>query len=144
MKTFLSLFLLIAGLSLAACAQSNSNNKVSNQTNTKSTTMDLSKISNEKVQMAIAALQDGDQKWYSFFTEKPVMTDDGNTIDFKSFFDKALGHEQFLTIDKVENDGMDVYGNFKAGSWGTFKVFFKFHQNSEGKFDKLDIGQARY
>lgn len=105
--------------------------------------MDLSKITNDKVRQAIEALQTGDRNWYSFFTENPAMTDDGNRIDFKSFFAKALGTEKFVTIDKVENDGKDVYGNFKAGQWGTFKVFFKFHQNPEGKFDKLDIGQAK-
>ena len=59
------------------------------------------------------------------------MTDDGNKVDFKNFFAKALGTEKFLTIDKVENDGKDIYGNFKAGQWGTFPVFFKFHQNEE-------------
>ncbi|RZS75464.1 hypothetical protein EV199_1330 [Pseudobacter ginsenosidimutans] len=106
--------------------------------------MDLSKITNEKVKQAIEALQSGDKGWYLFFTESPVMTDDGNTVDFKSFFAKALGNEKFLTIDKVENEGKDVYGNFKAGQWGTFKVFFKFHQNAEGKFNRLDIGQAKY
>ncbi len=104
--------------------------------------MDLSKITNEKVKHAIEALQTGDQNWYSFFTESPVMTDDGNTVNFKSFFGKALGTEKFLSIDKVENDGKDVWGSFKAGQWGTFKVFFKFHQTVEGKFDRLDIGQA--
>lgn len=105
--------------------------------------MDLSKITNEKVRKAIEALQLGDKAWYNFFTDTPVMTDDGNKVDFKSFFSKALGEEKFLTIDKVENDGKDIYGNFKAGQWGTFKVYFKFHQNPDGKFDRLDIGQAK-
>lgn len=105
--------------------------------------MDLSKITNETVRKAIEALQNGDQSWYSFFTPNPAMTDDGNKVDFKNFFAKALGEEKFLSIDKVENEGKDVYGNFKAGQWGTFKVYFKFHQNAEGKFDRLDIGQAK-
>ncbi|MBC9930565.1 hypothetical protein ICL07_09295 [Chitinophaga qingshengii] len=105
--------------------------------------MDLSKITHKTVKQAIEALQAGDQSWYSFFTESPAMTDDGNAVDFKSFFAKALGHEKFLSIDKVENGGKDVYGNFKAGSWGTFKVFFKFHEGAGGKFDRLDIGQAK-
>lgn len=106
--------------------------------------MDLSKISNTTVKKAIEALQAGDKSWYTFFIDKPVMTDDGNTVDFKNFFAKALGQEKFVSIDKVENEGKDIYGNFKAGSWGTFKVFFKFHLNAEGKFDRLDIGQANY
>lgn len=106
--------------------------------------MDLSKITDSTVQQAITALQVGDKSWYSFFTENPVMTDDGNKVDFKNFFAKALGHEKFTTIDKVENSGKDIYGNFKAGQWGTFKVFFKFHVAANGKFDRLDIGQANY
>lgn len=104
--------------------------------------MNLDKITNDNVRKAIEALESGDKIWYSYFTENPVMTDDGNKVDFKSFFGKALGSEKFITIDKVENDGKDIYGNFKAGQWGTFPVFFKFHQNADGKFDRLDIGQA--
>ena len=104
--------------------------------------MDYNKITNETVKKAVEALENGDKSWYSYFTENPTMTDDGNKVDFKSFFAKALGEEKFLSIDKVENDGKEVYGNFKAGKWGTFKVFFKFYQNTEGKFDRLDIGQA--
>lgn len=105
--------------------------------------MDTSKLTNETVRKAFEALQNGDKIWYTFFIENPVMTDDGNKVDFKNFFAKALGTEKFLTIDKVENAGKDIYGNFKAGQWGTFSVFFKFHQNAEGKFDRLDIGQGK-
>lgn len=104
--------------------------------------MDFSKITNEKVKQAIEALDAGDKSWYAFFIANPEMTDDGNKVDFKSFFAKALGAEKFLTIDNVENEGKEVYGSFKAGQWGTFKVFFKFHLNAEGKFDRLDIGQS--
>lgn len=104
--------------------------------------MNLDNITNNNVRKAIEALDSGDKIWYSYFTENPTMTDDGNKIDFKSFFATALGKEKFLTIDKVENDGKDIYGNFKAGNLGTFRVFFKFHQNEDVKFDRLDIGQA--
>ncbi|KMQ68559.1 hypothetical protein ACM39_08635 [Chryseobacterium sp. FH2] len=104
--------------------------------------MDLNKIKNENVKNALEALESGDEIWYSYFTENPEMTDDGNKVDFKSFFAKALGNEKFLSIDRVENEGKDIYGNFKAGNWGTFMVFFKFHQSVGGKFDRLDIGQA--
>ncbi len=141
--------ILICLFSLTGCGQQKSEITEESKTETKQQTekqetMDLSKITNEQVKSAIEALQSGDKSWYSYFTENPAMTDDGNTIDFKNFFSKALGTEKFLTIDKVENDGKDIYGNFKAGNWGTFKVFFKFHQNADGKFDRLDIGQANY
>lgn len=107
----------------------------------KNTHDDLSKITNDR-KSAIEALQNGDKSWYTYFTDNPEMTDDGQQVDFKSFFAKALGNEKFLNIDKVENNGKTVYGNFKAGQWGTFRVFFKFHENATGKFERLDIGQA--
>lgn len=129
-------------LSVAACGQPAPQKTITKNIQ-KNKTMDTSKLINETVRKAFEALQSGDKSWYSFFTENPVMTDDGNKVDFKNFFAKALGHEKFLTIDKVENDGKDIYGNFKAGQWGTFPVFFKFHQNAEGKFDRLDIGQGK-
>ncbi len=131
--------ILITFFVLTACAQKTDDKKINNQ---KQLTMNLDNITNNIVKNAVEALQSGDKKWYSYFTENPVMTDDGNKVDFKSFFAKALGTEKFLTIDQVENDGKDIYGNFKAGNWGTFRVFFKFHQNADGKFDRLDIGQA--
>lgn len=107
--------------------------------------MDLSKISNENVRKAIEALQENDKTtWYSYFTKDAVFTDDGRTMDFRSFFDNAFDKkEKFLDFEKIENDGKDIYGNFYAGQWGTFRVFFKFHQNSDGKFNRIDIGQAK-
>lgn len=106
--------------------------------------MDLSKIKNENVKKAIESLQANDRKtWYSYFTEDPIFTDDRRTLSFKSFFDNAFDKkEKFLDIDKIENEGKDIYGNFYAGQWGTFRVYFKFHQYATGKFYRLDIGQA--
>lgn len=132
---------IVAFWAMSACAQKT--NKTNNNF-TKPQTMDLHKITNVKVKDAVEALQSGDESWYSFFTEDPDMTDDGSKVDFRSFFSKALGDEKFLSIDKVENEGRDIYGNFKAGRWGTFKTYFKFHQNEDGKFDRLDIGQSNY
>lgn len=145
MKTILWLSVLIPGLSVGSFAQkktSPDNSATYHKLKTKG--MNMEKITNESVRKAIEALQAGDKSWYNFFTDQVKMTDDGRTIDFKQFFAGALGKEKFVTIDKVENDGKDIYGPFKAGSYGTFKVFFKFHQNADGKFDRLDIGQANY
>lgn len=126
---------------LALTAYGQSNKKSSPKTAQK---MELTKITNEKVRKAIEALQANDKKtWYSYFTNDAGFTDDGRTLSFKSFFDNAFDKkEKFLDIDKIENDGKDIYGQFQAGQWGTFRVFFKFHQNAEGKFNRLDIGQA--
>ncbi|WP_228460471.1 hypothetical protein [Chryseobacterium gallinarum] len=134
----ISFFFIACGQNTGKEKQDSKNSTISN----KKQEMDVSKITDVTVKQAIEALQTGDKSWYGFFTENPVMTDDGNTVDFKSFFSNALGKEMFLTIDRVENNGKDIYGNFKAGQWGTFPVFFKFHKNAEGKFDRLDIGQA--
>lgn len=127
--------ILVVFLNLVACGQSSSSKSNTGK-------MDLSAITNENVKGAILALQNGDESWYSYFTANPEMTDDGNPKDFQKFFKSALGKEKFLTIDKVGNDGKNITGDFKAGMWGTFKVYFNFHENAEGKFDKLDIGQV--
>lgn len=130
------------GLSFTACGQQTVKEKQTSAIiSKKQQTMDLSKITDPQVKQAIEALQSGDKNWYSFFTENPAMTDDGNKVDFKAFFANALGKEVFLSIDHVENDSKNIHGNFKAGQWGTFPVFFKFHKNADGKFDRLDIGQ---
>lgn len=107
--------------------------------------MDLSKITNETVKKAIEALQENDRTlWYSYFTKDAVFTDDGNQLNLRSFFDNAFSHkEKFLSIDKVENDGKNLEGNFFAGQWGTFITYFNFHVDQEGKIERLDIGQTK-
>ncbi|MDN3693546.1 hypothetical protein QWZ06_15265 [Chryseobacterium tructae] len=145
MRSFNFAILLALSLPCIACGQHTTKEKQTStlQSSKKQQIMDTSKISDPQVKQAIDALQAGDKSWYSFFTENPAMTDDGNKVDFKSFFANALGKEMFLSIDRVENEGKNIHGNFKAGQWGTFPVFFKFHKNAEGKFDRLDIGQDK-
>lgn len=145
MRNYNWIISLLLSFSCTACGQNthNENQNHTTQSSKKQHTMDISKITDPVVKQAIEALQNGDKSWYSFFTENPAMTDDGNSVDFKSFFSNALGNEKFLSIDRVENDGKDIYGEFKAGKWGNFPVFFKFHKNAEGKFDRLDIGQSK-
>lgn len=137
-----ALFVFSMCLSLTGCAQKQKPESITKQQYPKTQMMNLLIITNAEVRKAIEALQSGDQNWYLYFTDNPEMTDDGHKVDFKSFFEKALGNEKFLSIDRVEDDGKTLYGNFKAGQWGTFRVFFKFHQNTAGKFERLDIGQA--
>ena len=137
-----ALFVFSMCLSLTGCAQKQKPESITKQQYPKTHMMNLSIITNAEVRKAIEALQSGDQNWYLYFTDNPEMTDDGHKVDFKSFFEKALGNEKFLSIDRVEDDGKTLYGNFKAGQWGTFRVFFKFHQNTAGKFERLDIGQT--
>lgn len=144
MKIKILVTVLMVSFAFTACGQTDKTNSTQKTNTKKEHKMDLSKLTKETVRNAIEALQDNNKKiWFSYFSDDVVFTDDGNKRDFKSFFDNAFNHkERFLTIEKVENDGMHITGDFYAGQWGTFKVFFKFHQNSKGEFDRLDIGQV--
>lgn len=142
MKILQLITVLAVSLSLTACGQSKTQ-KTETTTIKKTQNMDTDKLTNETVKAAFDAWQNGDSKTFlSYFTEDATMTDDGSSRNFQSFVKEACGVEIFLTIDAVGNDGKDIKGNFKAGHWGTFPVFFKFHQNADGKFNRLDIGQA--
>ncbi len=105
--------------------------------------MDTNMLSNSVVKKAIEALQAGDKNsWFSLAADNAQLFDDGNKMDFTAFFEKALGHERFTSIDKVENNGLTVYGRFHSDQWGDFKTYFKFHIDGAGRIDRLDIGQA--
>jgi hypothetical protein len=139
MNKLIFAFCMFATLNFSACGQSNTKQN-STKTNNK---MDTSKLTNETVKNAFDAWQQGDNKTFlSYFTTDAKLYDDGNPRDFSKFVKDACGHEKFTSIDKVENNGLDVTGNFHTESWGYFKTYFKFHINSEGKINRLDIGQA--
>lgn len=106
--------------------------------------MDFTPITDPIVRRAIEALQATDKAaWYACFASESTFTDDGKRMDFHSFFDNAFAHkEKFLDIDTVEQGGTHIQGKFFAGQWGTLRVYFKFHVNSEGLIERLDIGQA--
>jgi hypothetical protein len=107
--------------------------------------MQTDKLTNTTVKQAINALQAGDAKaWFAVFTTDAALYDDGNKMNFRSFWEKALGHERFTSIDKVEHNGLDVYGHFHSDQWGDFKTYMKFHLQADGKINRLDIGQASY
>jgi hypothetical protein len=108
-------------------------------------TMNTEKLNNPVVKQAIDALQGGDkQAWFALFANDAQLFDDGNKMNFKSFFEKALGHERFTNIDKVEQNGLHIYGKFHSDQWGNFKTYFKFTIDADGKVSKLEIGQASY
>lgn len=111
----------------------------------KITEMDSNKITNNIVKAAIGAWQQGNSElWLSLFTEDAKLLDDGHIRNFKKFSTKAIGHERFTSIDKVEDSGLSVYGQFHSDTWGDFKTYFKFHINKEGRIFQLEIGQANY
>jgi hypothetical protein len=106
---------------------------------------DIEKLNQPVVRKAIKALQAADSKtWFSLFTDDAALYDDGSSRNFKSFFGKAIGQEKFLSIDKVQDNGLSLYGKFHSDTWGDFKTYFKFQINQEGRITRLDIGQAKY
>ncbi|AYL99608.1 hypothetical protein HYN43_026695 [Mucilaginibacter celer] len=105
--------------------------------------MNTEKLTNPIVKQAIDALQGGDKNaWFALFTPNAQLFDDGNKMNFKSFFEKAIGHERFTSIDKVEYNGLHLYGKFHSDQWGDFKTYFKFTVDGNNKISKLEIGQA--
>jgi len=132
--------LLLFACNFVACGQ-----LYKNHSHQKLTEMEIDKITNDIAKSAFKAWQDGNSKlWLSFFTEDAKLLDDGHTRDFKKFSTEAIGHERFTSIDKVENNGLSIYGKFHSDTWGDFKTYFKFHVNKEGKIYQLEIGQADY
>jgi hypothetical protein len=132
----------LIGLSLSVQRQTT---KTPVKTIKNTNTMNTDQLTNPIVKKAIDALQAGDKNaWFALFTADAELFDDGHKMNFKSFFDKALGHERFTTIDKVENNGLDLYGRFHSDQWGDFKTYFRFIINAEGRINRLDIGQASY
>ncbi len=107
--------------------------------------MNTDMLTNPVVKKAVNALQFADKDaWFSLFTDNAELYDDGNKMNFRTFFEKALGHERFTSIDKVEDNGLSVYGKFHSDQWGDFKTYFKFRINDAGRISRLDIGQASY
>jgi hypothetical protein len=102
-------------------------------------------LTNPVVKAAITALENGDlEQWNDLFTGSAELYDDGNKTDLAKFSKQAIGHERFTAIDKIENNGLALYGRFHSDKWGNFKPCFKFHISAEGRIYRLDIGQANY
>jgi hypothetical protein len=70
------------------------------------------------------------------------LSPDSSPRSLTKFTAGALGHERFKSIDRIENDGLDVIGPFHLGRWGDFRTYFRFQLSSAGKIKRLGIGQA--
>jgi hypothetical protein len=135
---------IIIMLAILCTAQQSCSQKVKPVSPQKQIIMDTSKLTNPTVKAAFDAWQKGDSKTFlSFFTADAKLFDDGNPRNFQSFIKDACGHEKFTSIEKVENEGKEITGNFHTESWGDFKTYFNFHLNTENKINRLDIGQAK-
>jgi hypothetical protein len=100
-------------------------------------------LTNPTVKAAIEALQNGDRKaWSALFEPDARLYDDGAPRRLDKFTRDALGHERFTSIDRVENNGLDLVGAFHSEQWGDFRTYFRFQLSPSGKIKRLDIGQA--
>ncbi len=109
----------------------------------KENAMKLDALTNPTVKAAIEALQKGDKAaWAALFTPDATMLDDGHPRNLKKFTQDALGHERFTSIDKIENNGLNLEGAFHSDTWGDFRTYFRFHLTADGKISRLDVGQA--
>jgi len=105
--------------------------------------MKFDALTNPTVRAAIEALQKGDRKaWSALFEDEVEFYDDGSPRSFKEFTRDALAHERFTAIDRVENDGLDLMGDFHSDKWGDFRTYFRFRLSPAGKIRRLEIGQA--
>ena len=104
--------------------------------------MVTTKLTNPTVKAAIEALQAGDAAaWSALFAAGAELFDDGSPRSLDAFTHDALGHERFTSIDKVDNDGLDVTGHFHSDKWGDFRTYFRFKVSKGGKVTRLEIGQ---
>ena len=100
-------------------------------------------LTNPTVKAAIEALQNGERKaWSALFEANAKLYDDGAPRSLDKFTRDALGHERFTSIDRVENNGLDLVGAFHSDQWGDFRTYFRFQLSPSGKIKRLDIGQA--
>jgi hypothetical protein len=105
--------------------------------------LDVAKLTQPTVRAAIEALQSGDKEaWAALFSASATLFDDGELRSLVQFTQDALGHERFMSIDRVEDHGLHLTGRFPSDRWGDFDTYFKFTLGPTGMIERLDIGQA--
>jgi hypothetical protein len=95
------------------------------------------KLTNPTVRAAIDAVERGDR---SAWEHDAKLSDDGNPCSLEQF--NQLGHERFTSIERVDNNGRDLAGQFRSDQWGDFRSYFRFQLSPAGKIKRLNIGQA--
>jgi hypothetical protein len=93
--------------------------------------------------LRLDALQSGSrQEWAALFEPDAELFDDGQPRSLESFTRDALGHEHFVSIDRVGNHSLELISHFHSDKWGEFRTYFKFQLSPSGRIRRLDIGQA--
>ena len=105
--------------------------------------MNTDSLTDPTVRAAIDALQKGDRPaWAALFEADATLYDDGSPRSLEKFNLEALGHERFVSIDRIDNHGLELTGNFHSEQWGDFRAYFRFQLSAVGKIARLDIGEA--
>lgn len=100
-------------------------------------------LTNPAIRTALEAQQKHDlTAWFAVFSDNPTFINDDKTEDFKQFFENAFNfHEKLLSIEKVDETGTHITGNYFGGKYGTYRISIRFRENSAGKLDYLEIKQ---
>ena len=93
------------------------------------------------VRTAIAALQAGDKlAWLTCFTAGAKLFDSGKRKSIFNFTRDNIGLMHFTDIERVDNDGRDVYGMLRLRDEETIHAYFKFRLDAAAMCSRLDIG----
>lgn len=95
------------------------------------------------VRAAISAFQAGDKLgWLTCFTAGAKLFDNGKRRSVFNFTRDNIGTMQFTSIDRVDNDGRDVYGTLRVRDEGNVHAYFKFRLDAAAMCSRLDIGRV--
>jgi len=65
-------------------------------------------------------------------------------MDFTEWSESELFGDSkayLMSIDRVEDNGLTLYGKFHSDQWGEFETFMRFHVQGN-KIARLDVGQV--
>ncbi len=107
--------------------------------------MSATSLINPALKAAVDALHDHDRKaWLGLFTPDAELYDDGHKQDLARWSNHAIDqNEYFTSIDRIEENGLCIYGRYHSDQWGDFKTFFKVCLQND-KIRRLDVGQTSY
>ncbi|MEO8393889.1 MAG: hypothetical protein ABI700_12935 [Chloroflexota bacterium] len=107
--------------------------------------MNTELLTNPLVKAAIEAMNARDrQGWLRLFADGAALSDDGYLRDLIHWSDHELfgKHKSYLkSINRVEDNGLSIYGTFYSDRWGEFETFMRFNI-FDNQITRLDLGQV--
>jgi hypothetical protein len=98
--------------------------------------MTIARIANPTLKAAGDALQSGNrQEWAALFEPDAELCDDGRPRSLESFTRDALGHEHFVSIDRVGNHSLELIGHFHSDKWENLGRTSSFSYHPAGESD---------